>query len=331
MSRVKEGRWDDLLLETLETLAGQLRDKGALTFGDVEAAEAALSPMAGEAKEYDITCAAHAHIDMNWMWGYQETASVVVDTFRTMLTLMEEYPEFTFSQSQASVYEIVEKYYPEMLEAIRARVREGRWEVTASSWVENDKNMSGSEAMIRHLLCTKTYLSGLLGIPESSLDLDFEPDTFGYSANLPEVLASGGVRYYYHCRGNDSEFIYRWRAPSGAEVLVYREPDWYLGQIEYGFAAFLPELCRKTGVPKLLKVYGVGDHGGGPTRRDLKKLLDMAAWPPVPPDPLRDHPGILPGAGGLPGPAAGGGPGAELHFHRLLHLPVGDQKGQPDR
>ena len=213
MSRVKEGRWDDLLLETLETLAGQLRDKGTLTFGDVEAAEAALSPMAGEAKEYDITCAAHAHIDMNWMWGYQETASVVVDTFRTMLTLMEEYPEFTFSQSQASVYEIVEKYYPEMLEAIRARVREGRWEVTASSWVENDKDMSGSEAMIRHLLCTKTYLSGLLGIPESSLDLDFEPDTFGHSANLPEVLASGGVRYYYHCRGNDSEFIYRWRAP----------------------------------------------------------------------------------------------------------------------
>lgn len=282
MSRVKEGRWDDLLLETLETLAGQLRDKGALTFGDVEAAEAALSPMAGEAKEYDITCAAHAHIDMNWMWGYQETASVVVDTFRTMLTLMEEYPEFTFSQSQASVYEIVEKYYPEMLEAIWARVREGRWEVTASSWVENDKNMSGSEAMIRHLLCTKTYLSGLLGIPESSLDLDFEPDTFGHSANLPEVLASGGVRYYYHCRGNDSEFIYRWRAPSGAEVLVYREPDWYLGQIEYGFAAFLPELCRKTRVPKLLKVYGVGDHGGGPTRRDLKKLLDMAGWPLYP-------------------------------------------------
>ena len=263
MSRVKEGRWDDLLLETLETLA-------------------ALSPMAGEAKEYDITCAAHAHIDMNWMWGYQETASVVVDTFRTMLTLMEEYPEFTFSQSQASVYEIVEKYYPEMLEAIRARVREGRWEVTASSWVENDKNMSGSEAMIRHLLCTKTYLSGLLGIPESSLDLDFEPDTFGHSANLPEVLASGGVRYYYHCRENDSETIYRWRAPSGAEVLVYREPDWYLGQIEYGFAAFLPELCRKTGVPKLLKVYGVGDHGGGPTRRDLKKLLDMAGWPLYP-------------------------------------------------
>lgn len=56
------------------------------------------------------------------------------------------------------MYEIVEKYYPEMLEAIRARVREGRWEVTASSWVENDKDMSGSEAMIRHLLCTKTYL-----------------------------------------------------------------------------------------------------------------------------------------------------------------------------
>jgi alpha-mannosidase len=78
---------------------------------------------------------------MNWMWDYAETVAISLDTFRTMLNLMNEYPDFKFSQSQASVYEIVEKYDPEMLEEIRERVREGRWEVTATTWVEADKNM----------------------------------------------------------------------------------------------------------------------------------------------------------------------------------------------
>ena len=164
---------------------------------------------------------------MNWMWGYQETVALTIDTVRTILTLMEEYPEFKFSQSQASVYHILERYAPAVLDQVKQRVKEGRWEVIASSWVENDKNMSGGESMARHLLCTKKYLSELLDISEDSLNLDFEPDTFGHSRNIPEILRNGGVSRYYHCRGYDGENIYRWRAPSGAEVLVYREPTWY--------------------------------------------------------------------------------------------------------
>ena len=92
---------------------------------------------------------------------------MTVDTFETMLQLMEEYPQFKFSQSQASVYRILEEYYPELLDRVRRRVQEGRWEVTASSWVENDKNMSGSEAMARHLLYTKTYLPDCWEFPRS--------------------------------------------------------------------------------------------------------------------------------------------------------------------
>ncbi len=282
MSRVKEGRFDDAILSALEFLNEQKKQTGTLTIEDVWKAEERLSDLAPEAKKYEMTCAAHAHIDMNWMWGYQETASIVVDTFRTMLILMREYPQFTFSQSQASVYKIIEDYCPEMLEEIRKRVQEGRWEVTASTWVENDKNMSGSEAMARHLLYTKTYLSQLLGIAKEDIQLDFEPDTFGHSVHMPEILTSGGVRYYYHCRGNDDENIYRWRSPSGAEVLVFREPAWYLGRIDYDLAAPMPEFCRRMGVPRMLKVYGVGDHGGGPTRKDIERILEMASWPLYP-------------------------------------------------
>lgn len=235
-----------------------------------------------EAKAITMICAAHAHIDMNWMWGYQETVALTIDTVRTILTLMEEYPEFKFSQSQASVYHILERYAPAVLDQVKQRVKEGRWEVIASSWVENDKNMSGGESMARHLLCTKKYLSELLDISEDSLNLDFEPDTFGHSRNIPEILRNGGVSRYYHCRGYDGENIYRWRAPSGAEVLVYREPTWYLSFIDAAVCEGMALVCKKYGIDRILNVYGVGDHGGGPTRRDLDRLQDMAKWPLFP-------------------------------------------------
>ena len=121
------------------------------------------------------------------MWPWHETVAVTLETFRTMLKLLEEYPQFTFSQSQASVYRIVEEFEPEMLEKIKKYVHEGRWEVTASTWVEADKNMPNLESMAHHLLMTKEYLSRLLEIDPATLNLDYEPDTFGHTYLLPLI------------------------------------------------------------------------------------------------------------------------------------------------
>lgn len=259
---------------------------GAITSETCRRAEEALASLSAVAKQYKIICVSHAHIDMNWMWSWPETVSITLDTFRTMLKLMEEYPEFTFSQSQASVYRIVEEYDPEMLSVIKSRVKEGRWEVTASTWVEADKNMPNGESMARHLLYAKDYLSRLFDIPIDDLRLDFEPDTFGHSANVPEILNKGGVKYYYHCRGYNAKYpdyyLYRWVAPSGASVLVYREPFWYLGEIDPSIAYYVPEFHRQSGLDTMPRVFGVGDHGGGPTRRDVERILDMNTWPVFP-------------------------------------------------
>lgn len=116
-----------------------------------------------------LWCAGHAHIDMNWMRGMPETVGITIDTFQTVLNLMKEYPQFVFSQSRASAYEIIEKYCPSMLPEIRERIHEGRWEITASQWVEGDKNMAGTEALCRHLLYTKEYLSKLFDIDPNSM------------------------------------------------------------------------------------------------------------------------------------------------------------------
>ena len=255
---------------------------GALTPEAAQQTEQALLPLEQDAKRYTVHLVAHAHIDMNWMWPWHETVAVTLETFRTMLKLMEEDPDFTFSQSQASCYRIVEQFEPEMLQRIRQRVHEGRWEVTASTWVEADKNMPNLESMAHHLLYTKQYLSGLLDIDPATLNLDYEPDTFGHSENVPEILSQGGVKYYYHCRGFEGEALYNWQAPSGASVLAVRDHTWYLGDMSPNFAAFVPQLCEQYGITEYLRVYGVGDHGGGPTRQDLSYIHEMQTWPVFP-------------------------------------------------
>lgn len=269
----------------LTLLEAALAADGVLTDSACQKAETCLLPLAEIAKSYTLLLVGHAHLDMNWMWSWDETVATVVATFKTMLKLMEEYPDFCFSQSQASTYKIIEDYAPELMPAIQQRIQEGRWEVTASAWVETDKNMPSTDSLLNHIFYTKQYLQEHWGIDPDSLDLDFSPDTFGHSAFLPELDALGNVKYYYHCRGIDAPdlILYRWRAPSGKELLMYKEPYWYNSGIIPAPGIGLPKVVSLSGGLKTgMAVYGVGDHGGGPTRRDLEKAKAMAAWPVFP-------------------------------------------------
>ncbi|MBE6938739.1 MAG: alpha-mannosidase [Ruminococcaceae bacterium] len=282
LSAVKGGRFDRDIAVAADGLIGALSSDGVITDGAARFAEKLLLPLSEECKKLTVLCIGHAHIDMNWMWGFQETAGLTVDTFRTVLDLMDEYPEFTFAQSQASVYRIIEEYAPWMMDRMKLRIGQGRWEVTASTWVETDKNMPSGESLTRHILNTKEYMSRTWGLDPDSLTVDFEPDTFGHSLNVPEICAAGGVKYYYHCRGENAEGIYRWVGPSGAELLCYREVKWYNGFASSADLAMIPEFCSRYGVNAMLKLIGVGDHGGGPTRRDIERVRDMASWPLAP-------------------------------------------------
>ena len=266
--------------EAMDYLTAAMEEDGVLTAGVCRRAEELLQPLAAAAKEYKLILAGHAHIDMDWMWSYPETVASALATFRTVLNLMEQYPDFHFSQSQASVYQMVEEYDPEMMAEIKARIKEGRWEVTASAWVETDKNMPSTESLLRHIEYTRNYLSRVWDIDPDKLEIDFSPDTFGHSAFIPGIDAFGGVNYMYHCRALDGEpSLYRWQAPSGKELLVYREQYWYNSGITPKIGLGLIDISKTCGGFKTgLIVYGVGDHGGGPTRRDVETAIEMQSW-----------------------------------------------------
>lgn len=278
----EDGAFDEAIGRALDLLLKAMEEEGVLSNAVCQKAEGLLEPLQQEAKNYQLILAAHAHIDMNWMWSYPETVAATLATFRTMLTLMEEYPDFHFSQSQAAVYEIVEKYDPDMMEEIKQRIREGRWECTASAWVEADHNMPNTESMLRHIAYTRKYLSEKWGLQD--FEIDFSPDTFGHNAFLAEVDHFSGVKYFYHCRGlKEDEILYRYRAPSGHELLTYREPFWYNAAVTPRMGVAAPLISRRcAGLKTGLAIYGVGDHGGGPTRRDIEFAQEMMQWPVFP-------------------------------------------------
>ncbi len=284
LSKRHDGLYDGEISAALDILEGCMQEEGVITKTAALKAEEALLPLSPAAKEYDVIYASHAHIDMNWMWGWQETVAVTLSTFRTILNLMNEYPDFTYSQSQASVYKIVEEHDPDMMQEIRSRIEEGRWEITANAWVETDKNMPDTESLLRHIRVTRDYLEEAWGISPDSVKVDFSPDTFGHSRFVPEINTFGNVPYYYHCRGLQDELtLYRFRAPSGSEVLMYKEPYWYNSGVNPDNGTGVFEMERRcAGLKTALIVYGVGNHGGGPTRRDVETVLEMQQWPVFP-------------------------------------------------
>lgn len=263
--------------------------------GAVRAAEKEMEPIGQAAKRYAIHCVGHGHIDMNWMWSWPETVAMTHDTFASVLSLMEQYPDVTFSQSQASVYALVEKYYPEMFAQIQQRVAEGRWEIAAAHWVEGDKNIASGESLCRHLLYTRRYFQEKFGLSAEDLPVDWEPDTFGHAVTVPGILAQGGVKFYYSCRtggGFDhavaGQFprprLFWWQGPDGSRILVNRESTWYNSYVNIGDNIALPavEFWRETGLTDWLNVYGIGNHGGGPTRIEIEYYREMQEWPIYP-------------------------------------------------
>ncbi|MBQ7591424.1 MAG: hypothetical protein IJU46_02725 [Clostridia bacterium] len=275
--RVDEGLMD----RAAGTVCRAIEERGAVTPDVTAEAEVILAPLSAVAKDYSEIFCAHAHIDFNYRWGFNETAALTLDTFRTVLDFMKEYPSFTFAQSQASLYRIVELFRPSMLVEIRERIKSGQWEVTASEWVEPDKNLPSGESLTRQILEARKYLIPLLGLRGSDFDLCFEPDTFGHSAYVPEILADAGIKYMYHCRGYEKE-LYRYVAPSGRSTINLCEYDWYSVSVSPEKFETVADFCGKTGMKTHLCVYGVGDHGGGPSRRDIERIAEYASWPLTP-------------------------------------------------
>lgn len=240
---------------------------------------AILKPILKEVKSFTTHFIGHAHIDMNWLWVWNETVAVCHRDFETMTKLMQKYPFFTFSQSQVSIYKAVMKTRPDLFDRIREFVNKGQWEITAAMWVEGDENMAGGESLVRQFLLANRFLKYHFGIEPK---VCWQPDLFGHVWTMPQILTRCGVKYYYFMRcGKDNPQVFWWEGPDGSRVLAATTPN-YNGSIGHDTANYGFELFRKQGFKDYMHVYGVGDHGGGPTMRDIERGLEISQNPYLP-------------------------------------------------
>ena len=254
----------------------QRRWKDALN--DIREAEKQLEVFRQEARKFCVHLIGHAHIDMNWLWGYEDTVHICLRDFETVNKLMEKYPDLTFSQSQAQVYRIVEDNDRVLLNKVREKIKEGRWDVTASSWVECDLNMSDGESIARHALYAGKYTRQKFGVETKVF---WSPDTFGHPETIPSILAGAGLKYYYFMRCGREIPLFRWKGRDGREILAFNSI--YINRIspETLFPDFL-KYYESCGLKNFMFVYGVGDHGGGPTEADIRRKKQMEEKPVVP-------------------------------------------------
>ncbi len=246
-----------------------------------------LAPIGEEAKKYTVHCVGHAHIDMNWMWSWPETVNAAHDTFYTIDKIMDEYPEVKFSQSQISLYKAMEDYCPEIFEKIKKRINEGRWEITATSWVEGEKNCLSGESLFRHNLYSKKYIKEELGLNPDDIKIDWSPDTFGHAEQIPSILNKAGITRYYRMRPHKGPILFNWESPDGSKVLCFRETDpvWgYNGNINENLYQCFNNFVKETSgnIKDFMYLYGWGDHGGGPTRVHIEQAKTFQSFPIFP-------------------------------------------------
>ncbi len=217
----------------------------------------------------------NAHLDVCWLWPYRETQRKVARTFAQQIRLMDMYPDYKFLQSQPETYKICKELYPALYERIKEKVRAGQWIADGSMWVEPDTNMTSGESLIRQIVHGKRFYREEFGVDCQLLWL---PDTFGYSAVLPQILRGCGVKYlttqkiFWTYNGSDPfpYHYFTWQGMDGSEVTSFLHMDYTSQTDAQTTVSRWRNRVQKRDIHNFLLPFGYGDGGGGPTRDHIE-------------------------------------------------------------
>ena len=286
IDRAEKQRLTDLLQATAAAL-----DLRPLIDGPVEKFQASLAevrtrlkPVDVYAKRFTLYFNSNAHIDAAWLWRMNETIEVCKNTFASVLNMFNARPDFTYTQSSAAYYDWMEQLYPDLYGRIKERIKDGRWEVIGGMWIEPDCNLISGESWARQLLYAKRYFRQKLGV---DVKIGWNPDSFGYNWNMPQFYQNAGIDAFITQKigWNDTNVfphrLFWWEGPDGSRVLSYFPFD-YVNEVKNGYQLvdWLRQFEANTGMTKMMVLFGVGDHGGGPSldmldRIDQFKSLDI--------------------------------------------------------
>ncbi len=231
-------------------------------------------------KNVHLIC--NAHLDPVWLWRWEEGCTEALSTFRTAAKLIDEFPGFVFNHNESVLYKWVKEHDPVLFTEIQQKVKEGTWEIMGGWYIQPDANMPAGESFVRNILTGRKFFSEEFGKrPTTAINFD----SFGHSRGLVQILTQAGYDSYLVCRPAKQGFPFAeqdfiWKGLGESEIIVHRSDENYnsvLGKIAEELKDTLP---TKTNEAVTLHLWGVGDHGGGPSRKDLadlQKMIDESA------------------------------------------------------
>lgn len=234
-----------------------------------------LSKQVLSTQEQTLHMIGNAHLDPVWLWQWQEGFQETKATFRSALDRMKESEDFLFTSSSAANYEWIEHHEPEMFEEIKQYIAEGRWEIVGGWWVQPDCNVPGGESFVRQGLYGQHYFQEKFGV---TAKVGYNVDSFGHHGMLPQILRKSGMNQYIFMRPSPQEKglpgrLFWWESDDGSKVLTFRIPFEYctwgkeLDKHVWRTAGELREPYND-----LMCFYGVGNHGGGPTKENIESV-----------------------------------------------------------
>lgn len=228
----------------------------------------------------------NAHIDPVWLWRVGEGREEVLSTYRSALDRMVETPEFVFSSGGAVTYRWVQEDAPDLFATIQQRVAEGRWSLVNGWWVQPDCNIPSGESFVRHGLYGQRALMEMFGTRAVT---GYNVDSFGHACSLPQILLGCGLRNYVFFRpepGREMDLpgtLFWWESDDGSRVLASRPPLHYPSQ-PGGLIERIDAAASQApaDVGHVMCFYGVGNHGGGPTKENIASITRAMARPDGP-------------------------------------------------
>lgn len=251
--------------------------------GSASAARRALRPaLALRARDgaHRVVAVGHAHIDSAWLWPIRETQRKCARTFASATRLMDDYPDYHFTCSQAAQYDWIERNYPSVFNDIRDKVAGGQWHPVGGMWVEPDMNLPSGESIVRQLVFGQRYFESRFGMRSSVVWI---PDVFGYPATLPQVFAQGGCTRFitqklsWNKQNLFPHSTFWWEGVDGTRVLTHFPPvDTYNAEIKPAEVRYAESNFKEHGWSNWsLMPFGHGNGGGGPTREMMERARRM--------------------------------------------------------
>jgi alpha-mannosidase len=236
-----------------------------------------------------VTAVGSTHLDVGWLWRVMHTRDKTGRSFATVLNLMEEYPEFIFMYNQSVLFDFLKKDYPELWARMMERVKSGQFEIEGAMWVEPDVNIVSGESLVRQIMRGRRFHLEHFGVDPKTVWL---PDTFGYSANLPQIMEKSGLKYFVTSKlsWNDTDRhpydSFHWRGIDGTvtkaqlitaqkydseEIFTTYNGDLSVSETMGAWKRYEPKAVHN----EVVMSYGYGDGGGGPTRAMIERGIRL--------------------------------------------------------